>query len=223
MIMKAKPGSFGALDIESISPNKYGDIVVYDIELTSLDGCPKIITDGFSINNNIALTTLVGGPSEVGGSFLANYCDLRSLTGAPSTIGGDCEIEYNANLTSLVGGPREIGGYYSVIRCSIDSLEGIPVKIGNGIYLDNNPLTSLQGINKLKEMDGLIGLNYCPIASHILGVFFIKGCRGIDTIGFMNFRKAANIVNRHIEKGRSGLIPCQMELIEAGLADFAQI
>jgi hypothetical protein len=35
--------------------------------------------------------------------------------------------------------------------------------------------------------------------------------------------QAIDIVNFHIEKGRAGLLPCQKELIEAGLADFAQI
>jgi hypothetical protein len=71
-------------------------------------------------------------------------------------------------------------------------------------------------------MDGGVYLRQCFITSHILGVFFIKGCTGFKTWN-MNMDIAAEIINRHISKGRAGLLPCQKELIEAGLADFAQI
>jgi hypothetical protein len=54
-------------------------------------------------------------------------------------------------------------------------------------------------------------------------VFFIKGCIGILTNEPSTFVEAAEIVNKHIDKGRAGLFACTQELIEAGLADFAQI
>jgi hypothetical protein len=38
-----------------------------------------------------------------------------------------------------------------------------------------------------------------------------------------DFGNTVGIVNRHISKGRAGLLPYQKELIEAGLADFEQI
>jgi hypothetical protein len=72
-------------------------------------------------------------------------------------------------------------------------------------------------------MNGIIDVNRCPITSHILGVFFIKGCRSIYTTDANSFGSAAKVVNSHITKGREGLLPCQKELIDAGLADFAQI
>jgi hypothetical protein len=61
------------------------------------------------------------------------------------------------------------------------------------------------------------------ITSHILGVFFIKGCKGINSNNKGYFGRAAEIVNTHISKGRAGLLPCTQELIEAGLVAFAQI
>jgi hypothetical protein len=72
-------------------------------------------------------------------------------------------------------------------------------------------------------MKGFIGTFNCPITSHILGVFFIKGCEGIKTNSAGAYGKAVEIVNRYILKGRAGLLPCTQELIEAGLSDFAQI
>jgi hypothetical protein len=149
--------------------------------------------------------------------------NLTSLEGCPEVVVGSFVIDDHRSLASLIGGPKEVGGFYAADRCGITCLEGIPVKIGRYFDIANNPLTSLQGINNLKEMDGWMNLRHCPITSHILGVFFIKGCKGLKTGGNQVFGKAANIVNRHIDKGRSGLLPCQQELIEAGLAEFAQI
>jgi hypothetical protein len=103
-------------------------------------------------------------------------------------------------------------------------LDGLPDKIVGYLFLFNNPLSSLRGINKLKEMDGPINLERCPITSHILGVFLIKGCDSIyPGMATSAFGKAADIVNQHIGKGRAGLLICTHELIEAGLSDFAQI
>jgi hypothetical protein len=102
-------------------------------------------------------------------------------------------------------------------------LEGIPESIGLDLDLSFNGLTSLAGILKLKKMNGCIDIRGCPVTSHILGVFFIKGCTGINSHLVSGNSIAVAIVNRHISKGRVGLLHCQKELIEAGLADFAQI
>jgi hypothetical protein len=146
------------------------------------------------------------------------------LYGCPDEVANDFSIMNNYSiLLSLIGGPKKVGGNYIIDSCGLTSLEGIPNKIGNSLSLSSNPLTSLRGINKLKEMNGYIYVDTCPITSHILGVFFISGCHGLVSDHIDSCFKAASIVNSHISKGRAGLIPCQMELIEAGLADFAQI
>jgi hypothetical protein len=153
----------------------------------------------------------------------ANNCGLTALDGCPEVVTGYFDIMYNQSLTSLVGGPKEVGGNYSAKHCGLTTLKGIPVKIGGWFDLSSNPLTSLQGINNLKEMKGWANLTNCPITSHILGVFFIKGCWGILSNYRGDISNTVTIVNSHISKGRAGLLPCQKELIEAGLADFAQI
>jgi hypothetical protein len=148
---------------------------------------------------------------------------LTSLDGCPDVVLGHFTIYRNKNLTSFIGGPKEVGDSFSVSGCRIASLEGIPREIGSHIRLDEDYLTSLVGINKLTEMNGRIFLDKSPIKSHILGVFFIKGCQGLHTEDTCDFRKAVDIVNKYIHNGRAGLLPCAKELIEAGLADFAQI
>jgi hypothetical protein len=148
---------------------------------------------------------------------------LISLDGCADHVFGSFDASDN-KLHNLVGGPTIVDGDYRASLCRLKSLDGIPIKIGGYLSLGTNLLASLQGINQLKEMNGFIHLDDCPITSHILGVFFIKGCRGINVFTeVVDFDKAINIVNKHIGKGRAGLLPCQKELIEAGLADFAQI
>jgi hypothetical protein len=183
MMHTFKPGSFGALPEKARQPNTIGDIWVSHKNLTSLEGCPELVTGKFILDSNSKLTSLIGGPKEVGGYYSADTCDLRSLEGLPIKINSELDIRYNESLTSL------------------------------------------QGINQLKEMKGHVWISGCPIASHILGVFLIKGCSGIsnDEFAFGKLGAALEIVNSHISKGRAGLIACIQELIEAGLDDFAQI
>jgi hypothetical protein len=177
---QVEPRSFGSLSLASSKESKLGTVNVSDSKLVALNGCPDTVSGSFHVYDNQSLTSLEGGPKEVGKDYIAD-------------------------------------------RCSLTSLEGLPSKIGGRISLSRNPLTSLQGINKLKEMKGEIYLNNCPINSHILGVFFIKGCLGINAPSESDFGHAVKIVNSHISKGRAGLLPCQRALIEAGLHDFAQI
>jgi hypothetical protein len=99
------------------------------------------------------------------------------------------------------------------------------------LSIGHTKLTSLQYIYEMKEMKGVIDVTSSPITSHILGVFFIKGCGGIitrDSIYNMTYTDtplniALTIVNRNLHKGRAGLLACQKQLIDEGLADFAQI
>jgi hypothetical protein len=170
-------------------------------ELTSLVGCPDLCDNTIYLNGNL----------------------LTSLVGAPKEINGDFEASHNSSLTSLVGGPSKVNGYYLVSACNLASLTGLPVKIGSFLCLRGNPMTSLQGINQVKEMHGAIFIEDCPITSHILGVFLIKGCQGIRVNSYGIIAEIAEIVNTHIYNGRSGLLSCTKELIEAGFADFAQV
>jgi hypothetical protein len=148
--------------------------------------------------------------------------DITSLAGCPEIVYGDFNIGNNA-LISLIGGPKEVEGIYSANNCELTSLDGLPGKIGGYLDLSDNGLSSLKGINNVRGMKGWLFVDGCQITSHILGVFFIKGCMGISADENSDLWKAAEIVNQHIDKGRAGLLPCQRALIEAGLADFAQI
>jgi hypothetical protein len=179
MTEQTNTGSFGALPIRLRAEDARGDIYAMGANLTSLAGCPSVVTRRFIVPNNKSLTSLVGGPSEVGGRYSVSNCGLSSLAGSPIFIGGALDISDNHSLTSLVGGPSEVGGDYIASNCMLVSLDGLPVKIGGYLNVIDNPLTTLKGINRLREMKGSVYVENCPITSHILGVFFIKGCCGI--------------------------------------------
>jgi hypothetical protein len=175
--------------------------------------------------NALGLTTLCGMNEVISLSVHANANNLLTLVGAPREIKGGFAIDGNGNLKSLIGGPTIVSGIYSADRCGLTDLMGIAQSIGDNLWLSDNKLTSLQGIIKIKTMNGQIWISGCPIVSHILGVFMIRGCYGLNCAknDSDQLMQAIDIVNFHIEKGRAGLLPCQKELIEAGLADFAQI
>jgi hypothetical protein len=77
------PGSFGALDIKYRSPNKDGDLIISNKQLTSLDGCPERVNGVFIVNNNPNLKSLIGGPTDIGAGYSAERCGLTSLEGLP--------------------------------------------------------------------------------------------------------------------------------------------
>ena len=54
-----------------------GDFNCRGNQLTSLDGCPRIVGGNFYCHNN-KLTSLVGGPKEVGGDFDCGYNELTT-------------------------------------------------------------------------------------------------------------------------------------------------
>jgi hypothetical protein len=170
------------------------------------------------------LPTIITDPLYDGTVRLVNF-GLTSLDGCPNVIPGRFEVRGN-QLNSLFGGPSIVGDLYDASYNHIKSLDFLPTKIGGGFNLDSNRLVSLQGINKLKEMDGVIRIRDMNITSHILGVFFIKGCAGLmirESKHVSSLTKAVNMVNDFILSGRGGLLPCQKALIEAGLHDYAQM
>jgi len=95
---------------------KFGEIL-YDFEvmgigLTSLEGSPEKVGGSFRLYGNDKLTSLKGGPLDVGREFLCTGSNLYSLEGSPLRVGGRFLIG-GSKLTSLFGAPLEIGGTFA--------------------------------------------------------------------------------------------------------------
>lgn len=133
-------------------------------ELTSLEGCPKVVTKDFNCSKNKlgslfegpseagefdcshnSLKTLSYAPKEVKGSFNCSYNDLISIKGSPRTIKGHFNCSDN-KLASLKGGPKYIETYFDCSHNSIERLIGGPVSVGHDYVCYGNTLTDLDSI-----------------------------------------------------------------------------
>jgi hypothetical protein len=166
----------------------------------------------------------MGGPTTIHGNFNVSSNLLVSLIGGPQVVDGDYWIS-GTPLTSLVGAPDSIGGDFACVNTPILSIEGIPRHINGDIFLQNcRQLHSFENIQKhILSMDGFIYMEYTEITSNILGLFLIKGFKGIRGNQPSYTLELMHIVNRHLIKGRAGMLSCQQELIESGHFELAQI
>ena len=165
------------------------------------------------------LTSLEGAPSHVVGDFYCSHNKLTSLDGAPSHVGNDFYC-YSNWLTSLEGAPSHVGGNFYCSYNKLTSLTGTPSHVGGSFYCDDNELTSLKDVHKhITEIKGEFYAIKNPIKSHVLGLLLIKGVTGVH----LDNKQVAEILNRHLDKGRAGMLMAQEELIEAGLEEFAQL
>ena len=65
--------------------NVNGDFSCCNNQLTTLDGCPRIVKGDFDCSYN-KLVNLKGGPKQVGGHYLCYDNELTSLEGLPKKL-----------------------------------------------------------------------------------------------------------------------------------------
>ena len=101
----------------------------YDCKkLASLKGAPKEVGwEGggcFECNDNPSLTSLVGGPKKVFGTYNIDSCKkLTSLKGAPKEVIGEFSCIGCTNLKSLTGAPEYVDGNFYCDRCNSGFVE----------------------------------------------------------------------------------------------------
>lgn len=185
-----------------------GDLLLYPAELrlygdktftrlTSLKGCPNHITGDFYCNDN-EIDTLIGGPSIVDGDFICN----------------------RNNLTTLEGSPEKVGASFFCPENRLTSLKGITKNIGQSLNCSNNSIASLKGVHEhVTSVGSVFFATENPIKSHVLGLMLIKDLKQIR----LDNKQVEEILNRHLGKGRAGMLEAQEELIDAGLEEFAQL
>jgi hypothetical protein len=85
------------------------------MELTSLDGSPRVVTGTFDCQEN-NLTSLKGAPDIAKGSFRCRANKLTSLIGAPKEVGKGFYCHENDGITSLDGAPEVVGEVFTSDR-----------------------------------------------------------------------------------------------------------
>ena len=123
----------------SDKPNKDG---YYEVSSTFSIHCTKprelssltnglfiwtIVKGSFSCQHCAKLTSLKGGPKEVGRIYQCSHCpNLETLEGGPE-FAGYFDCSWNENLTSLEGGPKVTQHDFNCSYCpKLKSLEGAP-------------------------------------------------------------------------------------------------
>jgi hypothetical protein len=110
--------------------------------LTSLEGCPKSVSDGFCCYNN-QLTSLKGSPKSIGGDFYCYLNRLVSLKGCPESI-GKCFSCCDNKLTSLEGCPKLINDDFYCRNNKLTSLKGGPESVGGDFYCNSNKIATFE-------------------------------------------------------------------------------
>jgi hypothetical protein len=128
-----------------------GDLVLKNLNLTSLLGCPQHVMGDFSCTHN-KLKTLEGAPREVNGSFDCSRNKLKTLAGAPLRVDGNFMC-YSNKLKTLEGGPIEVGGSYICNYNELTSLHGMPLNIKDNFWCNNNQLISFAGCARFIKGD----------------------------------------------------------------------
>ena len=153
---------------------------------------------------------------------------LKELFESTGRSVADLKIDYqgggffcaNKRLTSLAGAPSHVDGYFNCSVNELTSLAGAPSHVGGDFSCYNNELTSLKDVYKhVTEIKGTFYAIKNPIKSHVLGLLLIKGVTEVR----LDNKQVEEILNRHLGKGRVGMLMAQEELIEAGLEEFAQL
>ncbi len=197
---------------------KGGSFSCSNNELASLADAPSRVDGHFDCSAN-KLTSLNGAPSHVGAHFYCSHNELTSLVGAPSHVGAHFYCSHN-ELTSLVGAPSHVGAHFYCSANKLTSLNGAPSHVNGNFDCSLNKLTSLKDVYKhIAEIKGKFYAIENPIKSHVLGLLLIKGVTGVH----LDNKQIEEILNKHLGKGRAGMLMAQEELIEAGLEEFAQL
>lgn len=242
-ITSSNPTLKNLLDFEF--PDHIRNLVIEDqLKLVSIEGCPSTISGAFTLNNT-DVGSLKGGPKHVDKNFRVSGNQLTSLKDSPSYVGGSYYCSHNP-LKNFEGITQRIGGSITAQSSNIKSLSGLPSIVKKNLNVGNNDLknfdgcpshiegvfdfrhnksiTSLKGLHKHLKHARVIIMDDCKITSGGIGLILIDGLSTIciDRCG-SKFEKAIEIIEKYLGQGRSALIDCQEELMDAGLEEFAEL
>lgn len=122
-----------------------GMFICYNMNLTSLKGCPKEVDGSFDCSSN-QLTSLEGCPKYVGKYFDCSNNKLTSLQYSPNIINDDFNCSEN-QLTSLQYCPTNVQGIFVCSYNNITDLNYFPQKC-KSLYISNNPIEITDDIRK---------------------------------------------------------------------------
>ncbi len=142
------------------------------------------------------------------------------------------DIDGNIDFSSIDSAYAEMPVKFGIVKgmfdCSghkLKNLDNFPEYIESGMIANRNNITSLVGIHKIIKHAKWVSFADNPIEEGGIGVLLIDGLKKIAyNINIKSdFNRACEIINKYTYKGKSAILECQEELIEAGLEAFAKI
>jgi hypothetical protein len=183
---------------------------------------------------------------KVGTSISASWSSLTSLKGCPEVV-DDLDIQHN-ELYSLEFGPKRVNNYFNCSKNPLTSFEHGPTYVGGTFKGECDLLQSYEGAPKFiknncyisaiqshdfsnmhkyfPEIEGghlLITVKKPDQIKNLLSIFFIKGLNHITIDKGQTILPGCDIINRYLEKGKSGLLSCKSELIKSGYENWAKL
>lgn len=159
-----------------------GNLIVNGLGLTSFAGGPEVVVGDVRASCN-RLPSLIHFPSFIGGGCFVNHNDLTNLDHCPITIGKTLNCSYNllTTISTKNNGPRYVGRHF-IAHHNFLPYPNLNFIIGGDIILNNNRLTSTQGLpnhvwgdliltdNPFSELKGLssIVMGYLGLNSYHL-------------------------------------------------------
>ena len=179
----------------------------YDIPITSLIGCPEIVTGNFIVDG-CRISDFHGFPKVVKQSIrIESRTDIESFEGMPSKL----TIKFNELIRIRCKYPAKIKSFHGISKSiemlsvrSVDSFKGLEESSIHKLYVE-------LGTDEKPGIGGVLSLLKCESLKE---VSFIEGSQKAIN--------ALTIVNKHL-KGERDLIACKKELISAGLGEFARL
>lgn len=204
---------------------KNGEVKIVNQDIRSLAdlNLPKRVKH-LTVQSNSYLDDLSGGPEEVSGSVYLYKVWLKNLKGCPKTR--DVYLSDMHDLESLEGLPPEVETLRISSCPKLKTLEHLPPTLKSlNIYgLDLDTLEGF-GTKFAKKIDKLTVYEFST-KSHALALQLVSN----KSTSFRWSRdakgdslKTGNIIEKHIHKGKAGLIDCQHDLIEDGLDGQAKV
>jgi len=132
-----------------------GNLILSDSGITSLEGCPEIVTGSFYCTNT-KIQSLKDSPL-VGESFICDSCNLTSLEGSPEIVPYIFSCK-KTRITSLENGPREVGAMIVKRNGTLKTLKGAPLFKpfnNNKMFFDFSECPNLSDLTGLPYTDGL--------------------------------------------------------------------
>jgi len=122
--------------------------IIQDSELMSLENCPSEVKGDFACIET-QISSLIGGPQQIGGNFNINSCkNLVDLNGGPTIVGGDYDVG-DTKLNNTNGIATHIGQSLYLNITDTLTITNMPDEIGGDLYLQNSTKKSPE---KLKEV-----------------------------------------------------------------------